>query len=141
MPVTFLMKGTPSAYDEVNVEISGVHVKTSGDSMYWTPVRTLTGIYNMNNLQNGTSAVIAYDHVPSGNLTEVRFIIGAGSNVKIDGVTYPLNIPSYDDASLTIRVDKTLNKDLNSFVFDVDAAIVAEADGTYSLVPSIVKED
>lgn len=141
MPVTFLMKGTASNFEEVNLDISAVHVKTSTDSAYWVPIRTLQGMYNLNNLQNGTSAVIAYDKVPGGNMTEVRFVLGPNSNVKIDGVTYPLLTPNYDDPSLTIRIDKPLDKSLNSFVIHIDAGVSAESDGTYKMMPMIQKED
>ena len=45
-------------------------------------------------LRNGVFAQLAVGNVPAGHYTQVRLHLGAGSNVVVDGVTHPLDVPS-----------------------------------------------
>ncbi|HZH64355.1 MAG TPA: DUF4382 domain-containing protein [Flavisolibacter sp.] len=138
VPVQILLTDNPTAYDEVNVEITGIQVKLSKDTNSWVSLDTERGVYNLLALQNGLTDTIAKGDVPDGILKEVRFILGSNNTVKVNGVVNPLVIPSGEESGLKIKIDKDLGETLNSFTLDFDAALsIKEEAGGYKLRPVI----
>lgn len=137
-PVQILLTDKPAAYDEVNVEITGIQVKLNKDTSAWISLATNAGIYNLLTLQNGVTTPIAQGNVPVGILKEVRFILGTNNTVKVSGVSSPLTIPGGEESGLKIKIDKNLGETLNTFILDFDAALsVKEENGSYKLNPVI----
>lgn len=138
MPVQIVLTDNPTAFDEVNVDITSIRVNLDKDTTGWITLNTKAGVYNLLALQNGIMDTLATGTAPSGTLKEVRFILGARNTVKVNGVVYPLVIPSGGESGLKIKIDKHLNETLNSFLLDFDAAlsIKQESDG-YKLRPVI----
>lgn len=139
VPVKLYLTDNPASYDEVNVEIIGMEVKTSKDTTKWYSLQTNRGVYNLLTLQNGVTAVLAQGDVPKAVLKEIRFILGTNNTVKVNGQTYPLQTPSADDSGLKIKIDKDLQQTLNSFTMDFDAGLSVkdEGNGVYKLKPTI----
>jgi hypothetical protein len=138
VPVQILLTDNPTAYDEVNVEITGIQVKLSKDSSGWHTLTTNAGIYDLLKLQNGVTDTLATGTVPDGILKEVRFILGSNNTVKVNGEVKPLVIPSGSESGLKIKIDKRLGETLNTFVLDFDAALsIKEENSGYKLRPVI----
>ncbi|MGN6292375.1 MAG: DUF4382 domain-containing protein [Chitinophagaceae bacterium] len=116
---------------EVNVDIKEVNVKLDGvDSANWVSLNTHAGIYNLLDFQNGIDTLLAQGVVPTGNLKEIRFVLGSENSITIDSVNYPLTIPSGSESGLKIKVDKPLRASLDSLVIDFDAAMSIFQTGT-----------
>ncbi len=139
VPVKFYLTDNPAAYDEVNVEIIGMEVKTSKDTAKWYTLQTNNGVYNLLTLQNGITTVLAQGDVPQSMLKEVRLILGTRNTIKVNGQTYPLLTPSAEDSGLKIKIDKDLQQTMNSFTLDFDASLSIKDEGNniYKLQPTI----
>jgi hypothetical protein len=137
-PVRFLLTDKPAAYDSVNVHIIGISVQLNHDNEPWIPVNTKDSIYNLLDLQNGITTLIAQDTIPAGVLQQVRFILGDGNNVVVNGISYPLATPSAEESGLKIKIGQALNETLNTFTLDfIAAASISEENGAYKLHPVI----
>jgi Domain of unknown function (DUF4382) len=137
-PVQFLLTDKPALYDSVNVHIIAMKVQISHDTDAWIPINTKDSIYNLLDLQNGLSTLIAQDTIPAGVLQEVRFILGDGNKVVVNGISYPMDTPSAEESGLKVKIGRALNETLNTFTLDFDASLsVTEENGIYKLHPVI----
>ena len=137
-PVRFLLTDKPAAYDSVNVHIIAIRVQINHDDEAWIPINTKDSIYNLLDLQNGITTLIAQDTIPAGVLQQVRFILGDGNKVVVNGISYPLATPSAEESGLKIKIGQALNETLNTFTLDFDAALsINEENGAYKLHPVI----
>jgi hypothetical protein len=137
-PVQFLLTDKPAGFDSVNVHIVGMEVQINHDTEPWINIHTKDSIYNLLDLQNGISSIIAQDTIPGGVLQEVRFILGDGNKVVLNGVSYPLDTPSAEESGLKVKIGKALNETLNTFTLDFDASLsIVQENGAYKLHPVI----
>lgn len=129
----------PGDYQQVNVDIKEVRIKTSDDTSQWITLNTTAGIYDLLQLQNGVDSLVATDTLAPVTLKEVRFVLGNDNSVMVDSVLYPLTTPSAQQSGLKIKVDQDLNLDINTLVFDFDAeqSVHQTGNGTYMLKPVI----
>lgn len=129
----------PTAYEEVNVDISEVRVKFSDDSTSagWVTLTTFPGIYRLLDLQNGVDTLLATGVFPFQTVKEIRFVLGPNNTIKDAGVVYPLTIPSGSESGLKLKINKTLNATLETIIIDFDAAlsVIKEGTGDYKLRP------
>lgn len=138
VPLRILLTDKPAAYEAVNVHITGIRVKMHKDDAGWIDVPSKDTTVNLLDLQNGVTMLLAQGDVPQGVLKEVRFILGSGSNVVVNGTEYPLSTPSAEDAGLKIKIDKDLGENINTFTLDFDASeSVKEEPNGYKLMPVI----
>ncbi|HEY0091917.1 MAG TPA: DUF4382 domain-containing protein [Flavobacterium sp.] len=139
------MTDAPGDYDEVNVEVLDVKIKGTTDAgeQGWVSIGNITpGIYDLLDLTGGVTVLLADNDVSSGNLGQIRLILGDQNTVVKDGVTYPLNTPSAQQSGLKIHVNQPLLDGIEyNFLldFDVNNSIVIEAgnSGNYNLHPVI----
>ncbi|HET9825249.1 MAG TPA: DUF4382 domain-containing protein [Chitinophagaceae bacterium] len=137
-PVQFLLTDKPAAYDSVNVHIIGMEVQINHDTSAWIPINTKDSIYNLLDLQNGITTLIAQDTVPAGVLQEVRFILGSDNTIVVNGVSYPLQAPSAEYSGLKVKIGKVLGETMNTFTLDFNASLsINEQNGVYKLSPVI----
>jgi hypothetical protein len=129
----------PGDFQQVNVDIREIRVKTSNDTAQWILLQTNAGIYNLLDFQNGIDTLIASGPVPVVTLKEVRFILGPDNSVMVDSIIYPLTTPSAQESGLKVKIDKNLGLDINTFVLDFDAAesVKVQGNGIYKLHPVI----
>ena len=129
----------PGDFQQVNVDIREIRVKTAQDTGQWILLQTNAGIYNLLDFQNGIDTLLAFGPVPVFTLKEVRFILGPNNSVKVDDVIYPLATPSAEASGLKIKIDKDLLLDVNTLVLDFDAAasIKVQGNGVFKLQPVI----
>jgi len=143
--VSVRMTDAPGDYDEVNVEVLDVKIKSSSDTGEegWVSIGNIKpGIYNLLDLTGGVNVLLADNEVPSGNLGQIRLILGEHNTVKKDGVTYPLKTPSAQQSGLKLKVNQTLTGGVTyDFLldFDVEHSVVVEAgnSGGFNLHPVI----
>ncbi|MEP6700170.1 MAG: DUF4382 domain-containing protein [Bacteroidota bacterium] len=128
----------PYNAEEVNVDIQQVRVKFNEDSIHgWADLNTHAGIYNLLGLQNGVDTLLAVGIIPTNIVKEIRFILGSNNTIKVNGIVYPLTIPSGSESGLKIKIDKHLNGTLDSLLIDFDAALSIHqtGNGAYQLKP------
>ena len=144
--VNVRMTDAPGDYDAVNVEVLDVMVKSNSntDENGWISIGTaIPQVYNLLDLTGGVNVLLADGAViPSGNLGQIRLILGDDNTVVKDGVTYPLKTPSAQQSGLKLLVNTNLQPDFTyDFLldFDVEKSIVVEAGGSgnYNLNPVI----
>lgn len=117
------MTDAPTTLDEVNIDLKEVNVKFASDTSSWIYLDTKAGIYNLLSLQNGIDTLIASGTYPTGNVKEMRLVLGDQNTVVENGQSYPLTIPSGASSGLKIKVNKDLQKGLDSLLIDFDAAL------------------
>ena len=138
VPVQIMLTDNPADYDSVNVHIQSIRVKMNSDDGGWISLHTKDTTVNLLNLQNGTTMLIANDTIPAGTIKEVRFILGDGNYIVVNGTRYVMTTPSAEDSGLKIKIDKHLGETLNTFTLDFDAALsIQEENGGYKLMPVI----
>jgi hypothetical protein len=128
----------PLAADSVNVDIQQIRVKFREDSLSgWMDLNTHAGVYNLLGLQNGIDTLIAQGNIPTDVVKEIRFVLGSNNSIVVNGINYPLSIPSGSESGLKLKVDKQLNGSLDSLVVDFDAALSIHqlGNGNYQLKP------
>lgn len=127
----------PIAADSVNVDIRQVRVNFRQDSTGWVDLTTNAGIYDLLGLQNGVDTLLATGTIPSNSVQEIRLVLGTANTIVVNGVSYPLTIPSGSESGLKIKVNKQLNGPLDSLLIDFDAALSIHqvGNGDYKLKP------
>ncbi|UOK43072.1 MULTISPECIES: DUF4382 domain-containing protein [Flavobacterium] len=138
--ITVSMTDAPGDYDEVNVEVVDVEIKSPEGG--WMSIGNNPGVYNLLDLTGGVSVILADSIVPSGHLGQMRLILGENNTVVKEGVTYPLRTPSAQQSGLKLQINQTLQPDFTyNFLldFDVHHSVVVEAgnSGNYNLHPVI----
>jgi len=73
-----------------SLEADGAADSVSG----WEILSDHAATYDLMKLRNGVFVTLAQGPAPAGHYTQIRLKLGAGSNVVVDGVTYPLTVPS-----------------------------------------------
>ncbi len=130
----------PGDYQQVNIDIREIRVKTSDDPDEWLPVPTNVGIYNLLDFQNGLDTLLASGPVPAVTLQEIRFILGPNSSIMVDNILYPLETPSAEESGLKVKIGQALSPTvINTFLLDFDAAesVKLQGNGDYKLHPVI----
>ena len=81
--------------------------------------------------------LLAVGTVPTNVLHEIRFVLGSNNSIVVNGINYPLTIPSGSESGLKIKVHKQLNGTLDSLLIDFDAnlSIHQTGQGNYMLKP------
>jgi len=117
----------PGDYDQVFVDIADVMLKMNDDSDSeggWQSVSTNSGIYDLLQLTGGQNAVLVDDYeVLSGELSQIRLVLGNENSVVKDGQPYDLKTPSAQQSGLKVKVNQTVEAGyLYAFVLDFDVS-------------------
>ena len=90
------MTDAPGPGDAVNLVVNqvAIHRGLSDSISGWEILSDRAATYDLMKLRNGVFATLAEGSAPAGHYTQIRLKLGAGSNVVVDGVTYPLTVPS-----------------------------------------------
>jgi hypothetical protein len=135
-PVHFYLMDSPTDFDSVNIHIKKIEAYVIGDSSVWVSLDTKDTTVNVFHLQDSITMQVAHDIVPMGLLKEIRFILGDGNSVVVNGVTHPLQTSLTGSPSLLIEINKRLNEVFNGFILDFDASqSIIEDSGNYRLEP------
>lgn len=125
-------------YEKVYIDVQGIQVNIQGHG--WVDITpTRKGIYNMLDFNNGIDTLIASASVPAGTVSEVRLILGEQNSVVVDGITWPMVVPSGSESGLKVKFQQTIAAGAKCIVwidFNVHKSIVAEGNG-FTLRPVI----
>jgi len=148
--VRLQMTDAPGPFDAVNLVVNQVAIhrglpdsreqdgaadSTSG----WEILRNQPATYDLMKLRNGVFATLAQAMVPAGHYTQIRLKLGAGSNVVVDGVPFPLTVPSgmQSGYKLVGGFDVPANGLLDlGLDFDAARSIHQTGNGKYLLKPT-----
>jgi hypothetical protein len=156
------MTDAPSDYDAVNIDVRGVELMIDDDDHEWHShhwnghhhdndhnvidndnsilINTTPHIYNLLDLSNGLNVLIASAYVTATHIKEIRLILGPDNSIAVNGITYPLTIPSGEESGLKIKFRHSLHHGTpyNLLLdFDANKSVVQEGNGTYKLKPVI----
>ncbi len=128
----------PGSFKAVTLDVQ--KVQTGDDTAGWTDFATThAGLYDVMQLVNGRSAVLASADLPAGPVPQVRLVLGPHSTVTLgNGEVKPLVLPNGQAAGLKVRVDARLVPGAPCSLtldFDVAKSIAARSDGAYGLAP------
>jgi hypothetical protein len=130
------MTDAPGNFTEVNIDIEQIRVHSDVDG--WIDLTTNTGVYNLLDFANGIDTLIASDSIPSGRVSQIRFILGDSNSVVVDGIMHPLTVPSGSESGLKLQVHHDLIPNITYEVlidFDAAQSIVLTGNGRYQLKP------
>ena len=132
----------PAGYNSVNIAVDSVRVHVdSGDSISgWYTISRSPAMYDLLQFIGGRDTLIAEGEIPAGYYSQMRLYIGVGSNVVVDGVTHPLEIPSGSQSGLKLNIQATIiggAKYVLALDFDASRSIVVTGNGRYLLKPVI----
>ena len=136
------MVDAPAGFDQVNVVVTGVEVHRSGSdsSSGWFVINDSMATYDLLLLRNGASVVLGNHSLDAGHYSQIRVIIGTGSNVVVNGVIYPLEIPSGQQTGVKLNHSFDIQNGLIYELlldFDAERSIVLTGNGQYKLKPVI----
>lgn len=134
------MTDAPGDYEHVFVDVQDVVIKYSDSEGEVSLGNINAGIYDLLELTGGLSVLLADEEVPSGNISQMRLVLGEENSVVIDGESFPLQTPSAQQSGLKLNVNQTLEAGiLYEFLldFDVNESIVVQGNGGYILKPVI----
>ena len=128
--------------DAVNLNIIQVSIKASGDEsdQGWEVLRSDSMNVDLLHLQNGVFTTLATGRVAAGPYEQVRLKLGAGSTVVVNGVTYPITVPSGMQSGLKLVGPFTVPGGSGVDValdFDASRSIILTGSGTYMLKPVV----
>lgn len=132
------MTDAPGPYDKVNIDLQAVEV--TGNDGKTVLLNTTAGIYNLLELSNGVSKLIATSELSDAKVSQIRLILGSNNTVVVKGVSYPLSTPSAEQSGLKLQVHQTLLADIQNEImldFDANLSIVETGSGTYKLKPVV----
>lgn len=140
--VVIKLMDAPGDYEEVNIEFSHVRVRMAvGDTACgWHDLDVDTTRVNLLDLTDGNFHILADGTVPEGRYGEVRLILSPNSTIKVDGVLYPLHVPSSQVSGLKLKhAFEVVHGVVYAITLDLDAhrSIVRKGNGTYKLKPVI----
>jgi hypothetical protein len=111
----------PLGIDAVNIVVREVAVHSATEG--WLVVNDSVRTFNLLALANGAMTLLGDARLNAGQYTQIRLILDAGSNVVVDGITHPLNIPSGFETGVKLNHQFTLQADFTyELVLDFDAA-------------------
>ena len=146
--ITVKMTDAPADFTQVNVEIKEVWVHYNGNDggvNGWVQLNTNAGVYNLLELQNDVTTVIAnQSELAAGSINQMRLILGE-NNYAVTAengleINYALLLSSQDQTGLKINVNSDIkaNQTLQIVVdFDAAASIVVQGNGEFRLKPVI----
>lgn len=142
----------PGVVDALHLQIVGVSAHRSGGTVEsgdttevllgegWENLSSDTTSVDLMTLRNGVTSTLAVALVPSGRYTQIRLLLAPGSDVVVDGVTYPLQTPSGLQSGIKLihgfdvpaggEIELTLD-------FDAQKSVIETGAGAWMLKPTI----
>ncbi len=135
------MVDSPASFDAVLINVTevDVHSATSDSNGGWYVLNSTPHIYDLLSLRNGISTVLGDTMLPAGQYTQIRLILGAGSSVVINGVSYSLTVPSGFQTGVKLNADFDIQANATyALTLDFNAAkSIIQAGSKYILQPVI----
>jgi hypothetical protein len=132
----------PGDYEAVNIVVTGIQAHRAGDDSLsgWFTVAADTDTVDLLQYTDGNVFMLADSTLPADHYTQLRLMVGQGSNVVVEGQTYPLGIPSGMQTGIKLNHPFVIAEDAlyeATLDFDADRSIHMTGMGTYMLRPVI----
>ena len=138
------MTDAPGNYDAIHLvirEVSANRTDSESDSSGgWVTINPESTTYDLLTLQNGVFATIGSAVIPAGHYSQIRLLLGPGSDVVVDGTTYPLTVPSGLQTGLKLVGNFDVPPGgLTDVALDFDAqrSVILTGSGRYMLKPVV----
>jgi hypothetical protein len=128
----------PGNFNAVNIDLTSIEI--TGDNTGVVLLNAKPGIYNLLDLSNGVSTLIASADLDAGTVSQIRLILGTNNSVTVNNVVYPLATPSALQSGLKLQVNKKFEPGVSYNIlldFDANQSIVLQGNGQYQLKPVI----
>lgn len=133
----------PADYDAVNIDIQDVQINVTGDSTSggWQSLTGVNrGIYNLLDLVNDKDTLLAVADIPTGQISQMRLILGPQNSVVVDGEEYELKTPSAQQSGLKLNIHQDVTAGVLYTIlldFDVAKSVVQTGNKKFILKPVI----
>lgn len=128
----------PGDYDNVFIDVIGVEAILDDEKVM---LQTNSGIYDLLTLTGGEFVDLVDEDIPSGNLSQLRLILGSENTIVLDnGEEVALQTPSAQQSGLKLNINHDLQPGISyEFImdFNVDKSIVTTGASGYILKPVI----
>ncbi|MFH1892461.1 MAG: DUF4382 domain-containing protein [Candidatus Zixiibacteriota bacterium] len=126
----------PGDVDSINLTIMEVTVHHTENG--WLTVAEPDTTYNFLQLVNGTTVVLADVSLAPGRYNQMRLILADSNTIVIDGVSYPLKVPSGTQSGVKLHGDfDIVENQIYELYIDFDAShSITYANDKYILKPS-----
>ncbi len=135
---------SPGDYNAVNIDVQSieVHRSTGNQESGWITLNGVNAaVYNLLDLTNGIDVVLADTEFPTGQLSQMRLVLGDNNTVDVDGQILHLETPSALQSGLKLQINQTLEEGITyQFLLDFDAAksvVKGGSSGKFNLKPVI----
>ncbi|MBU1101910.1 MAG: DUF4382 domain-containing protein [Bacteroidetes bacterium] len=140
--IMITMVDSPADYDEINIAVTRVEVhRTDADSTNgWIVINNNAAVYDLLTLTNGASVVLGDNYLDAGHYSQIRLIIGTGSNIVVNGITHSLDTPGGIESGVKLNHAFEIEAGLvYELLLDFDAghSIIQTGAGQYKLKPVI----
>jgi hypothetical protein len=144
--LTVYLTDAPAEYDAVNIEITGLQIKASGEAgengWQTLPLPVTPVTYNLLEFTNGMEELLSSVELPAGKVSQLRLILSDGNTIVVNGVTepLPLEVPSGEESGLKFNIHADLIAGIEYKLwidFDAKGSIVDNGNGGYILKPLI----
>ena len=136
--ITVRMTDAPANYDAIMVDVVGLEIIGSNNAA--VTLNATAGVYNLLDLSNGVSTLVATGDMEAGTVSQIRLILGPNNTVTVGGVVYPLSTPSAMQSGLKLQLNQTFEPGVAYNIlldFDASQSILMQGNGTYQLKPVI----
>jgi hypothetical protein len=137
--IDLMLTDAPAQYDAVLIDIQEVQLHSENQGWVSVPLAN-PGVYNLLDFSNGMDTLLGSCEMEAGTISQVRLILGNNNSILVDGVAFPLTIPSGSTSGLKFNVHQEIVAGYNyRFWIDFDAAhsIHRTGNGKYMLKPVI----
>ncbi len=111
----------PPDVEKIYLTITDVRVHNTGSG--WLTIVEPDTTFDFLELVNGVTAVLADVELPVGKYTQLRLVVADTNEIVIDGVSYPLIVPSGTETGVKLNLGFTLEPDqLVEIYVDFDAS-------------------
>jgi hypothetical protein len=140
--LTITMVDSPADYDQINIAVTRVevHIAEADSNDGWFVINNDAAVYDLLTLTNGASVVLGDNYLDAGHYSQIRLIIGTGSNIVVNGNTYSLDTPGGIESGLKLNHAFDIEAGhLYELIldFDADHSIIQTGAGQYKLKPVI----
>lgn len=130
----------PTDLIEVNVDIQSVMIHY--DQKGWINLATDTGVYNLLELQDSLTEVIASNgNLPVGHVNQLRLVLGQGNNVMtMDSSIQPLLLSSQDEIGLKLNLNHDITSSSVTEIlvdFDASKSVILQGNDEFRLKPHL----
>jgi hypothetical protein len=137
--VEVMLVRAPAHYEAINVDIQEVYLHSDVQGWVKLPLEK-PGVYNLLSFTNGQDIRLGTSEFAEGFISQLRLVLGSNNSIVVDGVTYPLTVPSGSASGIRVDVqDRIEAGKLNRLWIDLETAqsVVSTGNGKFIFKPVV----